>query len=327
MKIDGLYPYTFSTTQKESKLCVHRSPKLGAGGGLFTQVPSYLLEYILDFCYRLRIPRIHILMKLPQLSASQAFVLGILSVTLLGGGFLYLNNSKITSGRDTAIEGSNNQETDISSVNTAIKQNASENGGISSNDGNIVNGKDNTTVNKSIGNVNGNVTIYTSNDELPGYDPSQGFKAPPSDLSKYPKRDTFLPESIISGKQYVRFADTPILINKKKYSTVFFATGATRERSIGFNLDGQQKAAFFQFGLRDLEEGRSNLTYLVRISVDGKEVWVKECQFSTKQQILSVPLDIPGATSIVIEYSISELGGMTEYAAPPLSFTNAELRY
>jgi hypothetical protein len=266
-------------------------------------------------------------MKLPQLSASQAFVLGILSVTLLGGGILYLNNSKTTSGRDTAIEGSNNQETDSSSVNTAIKQNGAESDGTSSNDGNIVNGKGNTAVNKSIGNVIGNVTIYNSNDQLPGYDPGQGFKAPPSDLNKYPKSDTFLPESIISGKQYIRFVDTPILINKKKYSTVFLANGSTRERSVGFNLDGQQKAALFQFGLRDLEEGRSNLTYLVRIYVNGKELWVKECQFSQKQQIQSVPLDVPGATSIVIEYSISELGGMSSYDPPPLYFTNAELRY
>jgi hypothetical protein len=266
-------------------------------------------------------------MKLPQLSASQAFVLGILSITVLGGGAFYLYNPKIISGGDTAIKGSNNQETDSSSVNTAAKQNTSGNDGTSSNDGNIVNGKDNTAVNKSIGNVNGNVTIYNSNDQLPGYDPGQGFKAPPSDLTKYPKRDTFLPESIISGKQYVQFIETPILINKRKYSTVFLANGSTRQRSIGFNLDGQQKAAFFQFGLRDLEEGRSNLTYLVRISVDGTEMWVKECQFSEKQQIQSVPLNVPGASSIVIDYSIAELGGMPSYNPSPLYFTNAELRY
>jgi hypothetical protein len=266
-------------------------------------------------------------MKLPQLSASQAFVLGILSITFLGGGILYLNNSKITSGGNTAIEGSNNQETDSSSVNTAVKQNVSGDDGTSSNDGNIVNGKDNTSVNKSIGNINGNVTIYTSNDELPGYDQGQGFKAPPSDLSKYPKRDTFLPESVISGTQYVRFIDNPILINKKKYSTVLLANGSADERRIGFSLDGQQKAAFFQFGLKDLEQGRSNLTYLVRISVDGKELWVKECQFSQKQQIQSVPLNVPGATTIVVEYSISEFGGMPKYDPPPLYFTNAELRY
>lgn len=153
------------------------------------------------------------------------------------------------------------------------------------------------------------------------------LKAPPSDLTKYPKRDTFLPESIISGKQYVQFIETPILINKRKYSTVFLAKGSTYQRSIGFNLNGQQKAAFFQFGLRDLEEGRSNLTYLVRISVDGKEMWVKECQFSEKQQIQSVPLDVPGASTIVIDYSIAELGGMPSYSLPPLYFTNAELRY
>jgi hypothetical protein len=281
----------------------------------------------LGFCYLLRIPRIHILMKLPQLSASKAFVLGVLSITLVGGGFLYLNNSKITSGRDTAISDSNNQETDSSSVNTAIKQNASGDEGTSSNEGNIVNGKDNTAINKSIGNINGNVTIYNSNDELPGYDPSQGFKDSPSDLNKYPKRDTFLPESVISGTQYVEFFDTPILINKKKYSTVFFAKGSADERRVGFSLDGQQKAAFFQFGLRDLEQGRSNLTYLVRIYVNGKELWVKECQFGQKQQIQSVPLNVPGATSIVIEYSISELGGIPSYNLPPLYFTNAELRY
>lgn len=79
--------------------------------------------------------------------------------------------------------------------------------------------------------------------------------------------------------------------------------------------------------MKDLEQGRSNLTYLVRISVDGKELWVKERQFSQKQQIRSVPLDVPGATSIVIEYAISELGGMPKYDPPPLYFTNAELRY
>lgn len=165
------------------------------------------------------------------------------------------------------------------------------------------------------------------NSELPGYFPAQGFTAPPSDLSRFQKDNLLIKEMVISGDTYINFVEGKILVRGKLYSPVFRLRGDTNEQRVGFELDGEQKALLLQFGLQDLSAGDTNLTYLVRLYADGTLVWADECKYGQERQILSVPLDVPGATSLVIEYSITESGGFPSYNLPPLYFTTAKLLY
>ena len=165
------------------------------------------------------------------------------------------------------------------------------------------------------------------NNELPGYFPDKGFTAPPSDLSRFKKSNLLLKDMVISGDNYIRFLKGTILIRGKLYSPVFSLRGDTNEQRVGVQLDGSQKGLLLQLGQQDLSAGDTNLTYLVRISVDGKLLWAGECKYGQNNQIISVPLGVPGATSLVIEYSITEQGGFSSYNSPPLYFTRAELLY
>ena len=165
------------------------------------------------------------------------------------------------------------------------------------------------------------------NNELPGYFPDKGFTAPPSDLSRFKKANLLLKDMVISGDNYIRFLKGTILIRGKLYSPVFSLRGDTNEQRIGVQLDGSQKGLLLQLGQQDLSAGDTNLTYLVRISVDGKLLWAGECKYGQNNQIISVPLGVPGATSLVIEYSITEQGGFSSYNSPSLYFTRAELLY
>lgn len=169
--------------------------------------------------------------------------------------------------------------------------------------------------------------VKPKNNELPGYFPEQGFKAPPSDLSRFQKDDRFLDDMVISGDEYISFVKGKILVRGKLYSPEFRLSGKTNERRVGFELDGEQKAILLQFGLQDLSAGDTNLSYLVRLYADGTLIWADECKYGQERQILSVPLGLPGATSLVIEYFITESGGFASYNLPPLYFTTAKLLY
>lgn len=162
------------------------------------------------------------------------------------------------------------------------------------------------------------------NNELPGYFPDKGFKAPPSDLSKFKKVNSLLKDMVISGNN-IDFVQGKILVRGQLYSPVFLLRGARNEQRVGFELPGSQKALFLQFGQQDLTAGDTNLTYQIRLLVDGKLLWAGECRYGKNQQIISVPLDIPGAKSLVIEYAVTEQGGFPNYNIPPLYFTKAEL--
>jgi hypothetical protein len=169
--------------------------------------------------------------------------------------------------------------------------------------------------------------VKPKNNELPGYFPEQGFKAPPSDLSRFQKDNLLIDDMVISGGRYITFTKGKILVRGKLYSPVFRLSGKTNEQRVGFELDGEQKALLLQFGLQDLSAGDTNLTYLVRLYADGTLIWADECKYGQERQILSVPLDLPEATSLVIEYSITESGGFASYNLPPLYFTTAKLLY
>jgi len=169
--------------------------------------------------------------------------------------------------------------------------------------------------------------VASKNSDLPGYFPQQGFKAPPSDLSRFKKANSLIENMVISGQNYITFLKGKILIRGQLYPPVFRLRGESNEQRVGFELDGLQKGLLLQFGQQDLSAGDTNLTYLVRILSDGKLVWAGECRYGKDQQIISVPLDGTGAKSLVIEYAVTEQGGFSSWNMPPLYFTRAELLY
>jgi hypothetical protein len=181
--------------------------------------------------------------------------------------------------------------------------------------------------NGNIGNIasQGTINIYYATDKLPGFFPNSGFKAPPSDLSKYRTANLLSEDMIGLGTNYASFAKGDVFILGQPHQVVFGLRGDGQERRVGFKLPGIQKAVLLQFGLQDLSSGTTNLTYRVKISANGELLWGGECRYGQKQQLLSVPLDIPGANSLVIEYSVLEQGGFASYEIPPLYFTKAEL--
>jgi hypothetical protein len=247
-------------------------------------------------------------------------------VVVGGGGYLAVKNGWLTisQGRgdnNIAVQGNGNTTQHGNGSITSVNQPS-----ISAPVNDITQGDEkNSASDSSIANINaaGSVNIYYDNSKLPGYFPETSFKAPPSDLSKYRTANLLSQEMIGLGQAL--FGKGVIFILGQQRQTIFRLSGSIDEQRVGFKLSGIQKAVLLQFGLQDLSSGTTTLTYRVKVSADGKLLWGGECRYGQQQQIVSVPLDIPEATSLVIEYSVVEDGGFASYNIPPLHFTKAEL--
>ncbi|WP_446346123.1 NPCBM/NEW2 domain-containing protein [Coleofasciculus sp. F4-SAH-05] len=113
---------------------------------------------------------------------------------------------------------------------------------------------------------------------------------------------------------------THIVILGKIYKSFFRVSYYSNNSRFVFKLDGNQKAALLQFGLPDLTSGNTSAgSYVVKIFADGELLWAGECQRSQGRQIISVPVDIPGATALTIEVTSN---GNNDKA---LYFTEAQL--
>jgi len=262
-----------------------------------------------------------------------------LAIALIGGGgflFLKLTNSQIsiTGDNGTVNQTDESQSTTLGTLSESTE--SIDNGAVATGENNTsVNGENTSTDGERNTTINagGNVNIsyqgrdYGSNEELPGYKPSEGFEAIPSDLSKYRKANLLIEDMVISGERYIDYTRGEILIKSQLYEPIFKLKGSTNEQRVGFKLDSLQKAVLLQFGLQDLESGDTNFTYLVRISSDGKLLWAGECQYGPSRQIVSVPLSVSGARNLVIEYRVTEEGEIPNYQYLPLFFTKAEVLY
>jgi len=255
---------------------------------------------------------------------------GLVSIVVVGGGgYIAVKNGWLTISQGdggTAITGTKGITQSgtggtITSAGTDVIQNTGNTGLTEVNKGT----KTEVSGGSSIGTIDskGTVNIYYTNDKLPGFFPGQDFKAPPSDLSKYKTANLLSQDMVGLGENYASFGKGTVFISGQQHEMVFKVRGDQQERRVGFKLSGLQKAVLLQFGLQDLSVGTTNLTYRVKISADGKLLWGGECRYGQQQQLLSVPLDIPGAKSLVIEYSVIDQGGLTQ--ATHLYFTKAEL--
>lgn len=256
--------------------------------------------------------------KPPNMRELATLMISILGLSLLGGGYLYLNANRVSLPFNS--RGSNNNQ------NTNIN-----NGNQAGNNSGIV-GNNNTSEKSVLGSVvtgdNAKIDITISsqdpkfqNGNLPGYFPDRGFDSSPPDLSRFEGANVFTRDLAILGSP--SFSNQEIIVQDKAYSTVFSLYGSNAQiNKAAFKLNAKQKAVLLQFGLADLASGNADLTYKLEVLADGVKVWSGEIIYGTNQQLLSVPLPIPQVTTLVIKYNVSQ--GTRNM---PLYFTRAELIY
>jgi len=268
--------------------------------------------------------------------AVQSFVVGAVAGAAVGGYVVVnadrFNLSFLPKGNNNAQStntSSGNQTGEKSSGNAGMNFGSQAGGG---NAGNV--GMNNIGGNSGLGDINasGNAKIdirieptnpQFQNDKLPGYFPNEGFEAQPPQLSQFEGAKFFTRDLLIAG--HAEFTNRNIVAKGKNYIPIFYLRGSNREiNRVAFKLNGNQKGALLQFGVEDLTSGDTNLTYQVDIAADGRKIWTGRVIYGTEQQLLSVPLNIAGATTLTIEHIISQGGNYPQLA---LVFTRAELLY
>lgn len=148
------------------------------------------------------------------------------------------------------------------------------------------------------------ITIEYRNSNLPGFKPqSNDYKIPPSDLSKYDVDSDLKQDSLVlQDSSYLSFGKEEKLVGMKVKPVLFSLSPKVNESRFTFKLNGNQKAILLQFALPDLPAGsQSSDVYKVKIYAEAELLWAGECKRSQGKQLVSVPLDIPNASTITIE--------------------------
>lgn len=240
-------------------------------------------------------------------------------------------------------KGNNNTQT--TDVNKGVQSSGANTGNVGtntgtqvggSNSGNIGNNNTNTTTNGTpgVGNIvtgaNAKIDIRITpqdpkfqNDKLPGFFPDQGFTTQPPQLNTFEGASIFTRDLLLNGVPIFSNQNEEVAIRGKAFPYLFYVQGASETQRVAFKLDPAQKGVLLQFGMADLQKGDTNVTYQVSILVDGNRVWAGRVVYGTDQQILSVPLNVPGATALSIEYSTS-LARAGDSQPRNLIFTRAE---
>jgi hypothetical protein len=268
-----------------------------------------------------------------------SFVVGLLTGGI-GGGYVVLNADHFNI--PFLAKGNNNTQTNT--VNDGNQPGDNNAGNVGNNNGNQAGSNNSGTVgsgniatdkssNLGIGDINGdNVKIDIKitpgdpnfqNDKLPGYFPDLGFGSKPPQLNDFQGAEIITRDLVVAGQAF--FNNQNLVIRGRTYSPVFYLNGSNRElRRVAFKLNAKQKGSLLQFGVVDLSSGDTELTYQVNILADGATIWKGRIIYGTDQQFLSVPLNIPNVSTIVIEYIISQGGDNPRL---DLIFTRAELLY
>ncbi|MBE9031321.1 hypothetical protein IQ266_16420 [filamentous cyanobacterium LEGE 11480] len=174
----------------------------------------------------------------------------------------------------------------------------------------------------------GNVTlnIYKDNSELAGFNAGKEYTSKPPSIGKFD--DAILISDVSFGSRYFKSQTRDVFIQKKKYKSTFqLRANSTNSTRVAFSLKNTKpaKGVFLQFGLGDWSSGTNTLTYLVKISADGKLLWSGQVKY-VERQIASVVLDVQGYEDIFLEYQVVEAGG-AGIRDNPLFFTEAKLLF
>lgn len=237
-------------------------------------------------------------------------------------------------------KGNNNTQT--TDINKGTQSSGTNTGNVGTNTGSQAGGDNtgniggNTTTNGTpgVGNIvtgaNAKIDIKITpqdpnfqNEKLPGFFPNQGFTTQPPQLSTFEGANVFTRELVLNGEVTFYGQRKDVAIRGRAYAALFYLQGSSETKRITFRLDPTQKGILLQFGMEDLASGDTNMTYQVNILADGNRVWSGRVAYGTDQQLLSVPLNIPNATALQIEYTTSiSRAGDSQYR--PLIFTRAE---
>jgi hypothetical protein len=264
-----------------------------------------------------------------QVGMAVGGILGILLST--GCSFLYLfisqDTASVKNGRMSFNKAVNTfTVSEIASPSTKGDGNANplvkgdqnavaSSSGIASSGSGVVNSGDNAQVTRdpkdslnrkdspSIVGNNNHINIVSR--DLPGFDEKSYLSTPPSDLRKYTQVSDFQPSTLIqsaSDERKIDFNKKEIVILGKPYTSFFDVSWYAQESRFVFKLDGSQKAAILQFGLPDLASGSASKGhYIVKIYADGTAIWAGECRLTQGNQLISVPLELAGKSTLAIE--------------------------
>lgn len=238
-----------------------------------------------------------------------------------------------------------NNNTQTTEINKGTQSSGTNTGNVGTNTGNQSGGNNSGTIGNSntnstssgtpgVGNIvagaNAKIDIKITpenpafqNDKLPGFFPDQGFTAQPPQLNAFEGASIFTNKLLLNGSPNFANQKGDVAIRGKAYPWVFYVQGNSDVQRMTLKLDPEQKGVLLQFGMADLEKGDTNLTYQVNVLADGNRVWSGRVVYGSNQQILSVPLNIPNASALTIEYSTSiARAGDSQNRA--LIFTRAE---
>ncbi|NEP02350.1 MAG: hypothetical protein F6K58_27620 [Symploca sp. SIO2E9] len=280
-----------------------------------------------------------------------ALILGSIlgTAVIVGGGYLYLRITRSSislEGDGSIIVNENNSSQSEQQRNSASEKGNAVGkveggstvitGGIKADQGSEVVGRDkNTTTTEPRDNsptINGNIENLTiSYRDLPGYFPEEGFKVQPPKLGDFER--SILLSNLLAGNDFLIRGTETILVSGKSYESPFRLQGfypygsQVVQRRVAFQLDGEQEAILLQFAISDLEAGDTKLAYSIDVKVDGELFWTGVCKYGTEKQIISVPLEIKGAKTLLIEYIVSDQAGYKKTRIPPLHLTQADILY
>jgi hypothetical protein len=260
---------------------------------------------------------------------NHAFILGaflgaIAGAGIVGGGgygYLRLTQNNL-SVRDGSLVSSTTNDTTTTTQDTSNDgdrdaDNSGDDAIVTTGDSSPAN-REETTIdgdnNPSIQGNYGTITII-NNQDLPGFVGSRGYSggSEPPDLSRYDegsdlKQDAFIRNA--SDSSNIVFEEESVSIEREIRTSYFRIDDDVDSSSFVFKLEGSQKAALFQFGLADLTSGtNTSAVYTVKFFADGELLWAGECRRSQDSQLISVPLEIPGAETLVIEVTNESFSG------------------
>jgi hypothetical protein len=230
-----------------------------------------------------------------------------------GYGYLWLTKNSL-SVRDGSLVSSTTNDTttttqDTSSDGDGDVENRGDASIVTTGDSSPASREETTIDGDNNPSIQGNYGTITTinNQDLPGFVGSRGYSggSEPPDLSKYTegsdlKQDAFIRNA--SDYSNIYFEEDSVSIEREIRTSYFRIDDDVDSSNFVFKLEGSQKAALFQFGLADLTSGTNTSTvYTVKFFADGELLWAGECRRSQDSQLISVPLDIPGAETLVIE--------------------------
>lgn len=264
--------------------------------------------------------------KQPGDKALAKILAGVAAIVAAGSGIYFLSTDNRS--QTTATTSGSGSPSNISETQTGNNTNSP-----------VTTGGSGTTIDSNTGAAVRDIKADTvtinikSNDELPGYFPQEGFKAPPLQLEGIDTSGIRMQNRLILGEDNIVFQTGSVPVRGKVYDTVFSVSSYLNQpkKQIEFRLDGTEKGFLLQFGLSDTSYGDPQVEFQVEIWVGNQLVWAESCKYGSAKQIRSVPVGFGEKVKVSendvlrIVYYVSQQTGAGSGAVNRLYFTKAIL--